>query len=97
MLELEDAPRTRGAGFVPLPKVTVDEVLDILQLRIRTDEAGRDIEAWAEKLEDADLFSCLDTQMVAAVLYAVMTTNSAYMSRVQEYIRFKIGEELEGS
>lgn len=97
MLELEDAPRTGGAGFMPLPKVTVDEVLDVLQLRIRTDEAGRDIEAWANKLEDADLFACLDTQMMAAVLYAAMTTNSVYMSRVQEYIRLKIDDELEGS
>ncbi|AEC22247.1 hypothetical protein PT7_P011 (plasmid) [Pusillimonas sp. T7-7] len=97
MLELEDAPLTGGAGFMPLPKVTVDDVDSVLRLAIRADERGNDIEMWAEKLDEADLFACLDSQMKAAVLYAVMTTNSAYMSRVQEYVRFKIGEELEGS
>lgn len=94
MLELEDCPRTGGAGFAPQNKITVDEVVDVLALRTRTDERGGDIEAWANKLEDADLFVCLDTQMMAAVLYATMTTNSAYMHRVQDYIRFKISEEL---
>ncbi|MDS1142419.1 hypothetical protein RE432_18450 [Pusillimonas sp. SM2304] len=97
MLELEDAPRTGGAGFMPLPTVTAGEVESVLRLAIRTDERGNDIEAWAENLDESDLFACMDSQMKAAVLYAAMTTNSVYMSRVQEYIRFKIADELEGS
>lgn len=96
MLELEDCPRTGGAGYMPMPKVTTEQVLDVLRLKILTDERGNDIQAWANKLEDADLFNDLDSQMLAAVLYAVTTTNCVYMSRVQEYIRFKIGDELGG-
>lgn len=94
MLELEDCPRTGGAGYVPQNKITVDEVVDVLALRIRTDERGGDTLAWASKLEDADLFHDMDSQMLSAVLYAVMSTNCAYMSRVQDYVRFKIADEL---
>ena len=90
----EERQLTGGAGFVQLPKVTVDDVCDVLALRITQDERGNDIEMWANKLEDADFFANLDTQMMAAVLYAIETTNCAYMRRVQDYLRFKIEDEL---